>query len=64
MYYRLRQTDFNGDNTVSEIIMVLPESITQNPEITALYSANGQLNVELFIPRDQTIDLQIYDLRG
>lgn len=62
IYYKLKQTDFNGASTLSEIIQVVDNSAAQN--ISTLYSDNNQLFMNISATHNTTANIQMYSLDG
>jgi hypothetical protein len=64
-YYRLKQTDFNGDFTYSDMVPVnfLGENRIALNSLLADRS-NGTLNIRCSNPANAEIKLEIYDAKG
>jgi hypothetical protein len=60
IYYRLRQTGTNGELIFSNTIMLNNEQI----EITNLFIREGSLNVEIYSPEIEYVELLILDISG
>jgi len=63
-YYRLRQTDFDGQTTVSDLVGVMSEENNSAPELAGVSSNNGQLLLNVYIPEEQNIAVEIIDING
>jgi len=64
LYYRLKQTDFNGDFTYSKIVSIMPQvkgieySVYQNP------TSNKEINVLLKTEKAETVVLSLFTPSG
>jgi len=63
LYYRLKQTDFDGQFGYSEIINVRMEG-NQELEITSLAAAKGMTNLGVNSANDEEIIVTVFDLSG
>jgi hypothetical protein len=64
-YYRLKQTDFNGDFSYSDIVSVQFEGTKPNNIRLFPNPNNGQLlNISLNSARDESIQLKVYSIFG
>ncbi len=63
-YYRLRQRDFNGTTTLSEIIYIVRSP--QNGDVTSVYPvpSTGQVSVEYNTVMETSVDVQIESSDG
>ena len=57
-YYRLKQTDFDGDFTYSETILIAMDQIT--PTLTSLYPNPASDFISLNIQADEVQELTVY----
>ncbi|MBL0046515.1 MAG: T9SS type A sorting domain-containing protein [Bacteroidetes bacterium] len=64
-YYRLRQTDFNGEYHYSDVISVNSES-NNVLQITSVFPnpAENLININIFAQKEITAEFLIYDLYG
>ncbi len=62
-YYRLRQTDFDGKSTVSEVI-ILKEEITNFELINSWSSSNNTLQLEIQSEISSNANCQILNIQG
>ncbi len=60
-YYRLKQTDFNGDFTYSDVISVKCE---QNEKNIYAYVDNDQIIVNIESNKDEKVTVNVVDARG
>jgi len=58
----LKQTDYNGTTTTSNIIHVYTKAAGQDFEITKLHNNNGLVSMELQFSTDQQHTITIYSL--
>jgi len=60
-YYRLKQTDFNGDFTYSNIV-----TVSSKADVVSLYPtpANDKVFVKLFSEEAGVVQIDIFDLTG
>ncbi len=61
-YYRLKQTDFDGNFTYSDVISVKCEQNEKN--IYAYQDNNGQLIINIETNKDENVTIHIVDARG
>ncbi|MFN5182668.1 MAG: T9SS type A sorting domain-containing protein, partial [Bacteroidota bacterium] len=62
-YYRLRQTDFNGNFTFSNTIMV-NGCENENPDAVIVYFNNGMVNIDAYSSTSNALSATIYDVAG
>jgi len=60
-YYRLKQTDFNGDETYSDIISIKCE---QNEQNIFAFTSNGQIVLSIETNKEENVLVDIVDARG
>ena len=63
LYYRLKQTDFNGDYNYFNIISV-DECATQETQIINSYNDSGILTINIYSDSDQQFEINIYEVTG
>jgi hypothetical protein len=63
-YYRLRQTDYDGQTSVSDIVSVQADESGLSPQISGVNSQNGEILLSVYIPKEQNIGIEIVDLSG
>lgn len=63
IYYRLRQTDYEGNLTLSEIVTVSLEK-DNGFDIASLFADSKNLSVTFHAPTDNEITASIFDLAG
>ena len=61
-YYRLKQTDYNGDYKYSQIEMV--ESEKTDFEITNCLNSEGQLEITINSAKGSNLNLQLFSIEG
>jgi hypothetical protein len=61
-YYRLKQTDYNGNYTYSQVIPL--SFLPLDFQITGSYSDNDNLHIEFSEFHSEKISLEIYDVTG
>jgi len=63
-YYRIKQTDYNGTDTYSEIIsLVRKNSISENEQVW--YSSNDQMiHLQFNLLQEQITNVKVYNLAG
>lgn len=65
MYYKLKQVDFDGKSTISNIITLVPIINTSNNSIENIWiNASQELNLNYFSTNNSTITLQLIDASG
>ncbi|MCL2328331.1 MAG: T9SS type A sorting domain-containing protein [Bacteroidetes bacterium] len=64
VYYKLKQTDYNGATTISNIIWVYTETAGQNFEIIKLQNHNGTVSMELQFSSNEQQIINIYSLKN
>jgi len=62
IYYRLKQIDYNGDYTYSDIVSV--NALAQNIKLNKCYSTDEQLNMEINSNINTYSQLQLIDITG
>lgn len=64
-YYRLKQTDIDGRNTLSNILLIQNEK-PKSLEIASAFPnpSNGQLTLLLSAPDNQQISIRLFDMAG
>ncbi len=62
IYYRLKQVDFDGQSTFSDIILL--DATTSGLTMLKCYQSNQQLHLSLASDQAETIGLQIMDVSG
>jgi hypothetical protein len=60
-YYRLKQTDFNGEATYSDLISVKCE---ENEKNIYAYSDNGQIIINIESNKEEKVNIEVVDARG
>jgi hypothetical protein len=60
-YYRLKQTDFNGDITYSDVVSVKCE---ENEKNIYAYTDNGQIIINIESNKEEKVNIEIVDARG
>jgi hypothetical protein len=64
-YYRLKQLDFDGTITLSNVITVVQEDIKAMQVVSAYPNpATSNFNVDLVVSRDETVELEILSTGG
>lgn len=63
-YYRLKQTDFNGEFSYSKIVAVHVNSNASNPFLIYQNQTTAQIIIALTNPQTQPHNLLIYDVAG
>lgn len=63
VYYRLKQTDFDGKFTYSDIISVDLENRAEL-EVTNVAIAGNELSVNFVAPTEGTTEISVYDMTG
>lgn len=63
-YYRLRQTDFNGQYSFSRIVPVEVQQGSSTFGISNVISANDQLELHLSCDCSGSLNVEVYDLKG
>jgi hypothetical protein len=62
VYYRLRQTDFNGQSATTSLIA--QESCGAADETVNAFGSNGQIVVDVFTPTDNAYAISVFDVQG
>jgi len=64
-YYRLKQTDIDGRNTLSNILLIQGEKPTAF-EIASVFPnpTRGQITMLLSAPTNETVNIRVMDLAG
>jgi hypothetical protein len=61
-YYRLKQTDFNGQSSTTSLIA--QEACGSAGEVIHAFGANGQIIVDVFTPMDNDYVISVFDPQG
>ncbi|MBI3509257.1 MAG: T9SS type A sorting domain-containing protein [Bacteroidetes bacterium] len=61
IYYRIRQTDYNGQSTTSKIVTVSP---CMNTDAMSVYSSESTININLNVSDGNTYLMNIMDMSG
>lgn len=61
-YYRLKQTDFNGQSVTTPLIV--QESCGSAGEVIHAFGSNGQIIVDVFTPVDNDYLISVFDPQG
>lgn len=64
VYYKLKQTDYNGANTQSKIIVVNTNHSVDVFKIEKLYNTDNNIYMELQFPNDNENTIRIYTLEN
>lgn len=62
VYYRLKQTDYNGQSSTSSLIA--QESCGNAGEVISAFGSNGQIVVDVFTPVDNNYVISVFDPQG
>jgi hypothetical protein len=65
-YYKLKQVDFDGKYTYSDIISLAHTSSSDQSELLNLYPnpTNSEINLEIYSPVDGFVEVEIVDMFG
>ncbi len=62
VYYRLKQTDYNGHSSTTNLIA--QEACGSASEVINAFGSNGQIVVDVFTPVDNDYVISVFDVQG